>query len=133
MVHGAPSSGAMYPTLMEMEDQNLIHEVSHDSKPFSERGRKAYRITEKGEESLKKWEEQRQTLLSKTAGWRQMWRSFWNMTPEEALVELKESLERLEFQSGEMKTFSKERIESLKKDFEEVSKRLKLLSKNIQS
>ena len=45
-----PSAGSIYPSLMWLEDKGLIEEVPSAEK---ERGKKAYRITERGRDVLK--------------------------------------------------------------------------------
>ena len=132
--HGAwdPSSGIIYPTLMGLEKQKLIEEVEdQEEAQKSERGRKSYGITKKGEEHLRQWEAQRQEFISKIKGWREFWLSFWTPSLGEALDMLEETLSILELTSTEVKKLPKERVEAAKKALKEASEKLGVISKKL--
>jgi DNA-binding PadR family transcriptional regulator len=132
--HGTwqPSSGIIYPTLMELEDRGLIEEVKvREGELTSGRGRRVYKITVSGEAYVNRWEEQRQEFTFKIIGWRRFWKSFWAPTLDEAIDELQENISIFESLSKETKGLPPERITLIKKVLEEASQKLGTLSTNL--
>lgn len=88
-----PTSGSIYPMLMEMEDVGEIEEER--TSESGERGKRIYRITSKGEESLKEWETRKRELRDKAFKWRAFWRELYEPNLLESTDEVETSISRL--------------------------------------
>ena len=88
-----PASGSIYPTLMEMEDIGEIEEEK--TSESGERGKKIFKITKKGEDSLKKWEEGKKELLDKASKLRAFWRELYEPSLRESILELETGVSRI--------------------------------------
>ncbi|MFH0848204.1 MAG: PadR family transcriptional regulator [archaeon] len=88
-----PASGSIYPTLMEMEDIGEIEE-ERPSEPGG-RGKKIFKLTKKGENSLREWEEGKKELLDKASKLRAFWRELYEPSLRESIIELETGVSRI--------------------------------------
>jgi DNA-binding PadR family transcriptional regulator len=78
---------------MEMEDLGEIEEER--TSESGERGKRIYRITSKGEESLKEWETRKRELRDKAFKWRAFWRELYEPNLRESTDEVETSISGL--------------------------------------
>lgn len=88
-----PTSGSIYPMLMEMEDIGEIEEET--TSESGERGKRIYKTTKKGEDSLAEWEEDKKELLDKASKWRAFWRELYEPSLRESIAELEMGISRI--------------------------------------
>ena len=120
-----PSAGSIYPSLMWLEDKGLIEEVSSEEK---ERGKKAYRITEKGrsvlKESMKHVEEISNRISCLGAFWWDFLRK--GVRPRFALQRLERLLHHLKecvrYIPEEEMPETRLTVENIRKELDEISR-----------
>ena len=124
-----PSAGSIYPTLTWLEDRGLIEEVPSAEK---ERGKKAYRITERGQgvlkESMKHVEEISNRISCLGAFWWDFLRK--GVRPRFALQRLKRASRHL--REG-VKYIPEEDLKQTRLTIENIRKELDAVSKEIDN
>lgn len=116
-----PTSGSIYPTLMEFEDAGEIEEVAPEKR--KERGKRTYKLTHKGQERLAEWRRLRRDMRTRVARWRTFWREFYEPSLEESIDELNIGIQRLEGSLSEVSSLTKEEIDELKKKLTHLNER----------
>jgi len=112
-----PTSGSIYPALMELEDSGYIEEVKpEESEKGGERGKKVYQITSKGENQLAEWRKIKENVRDRMSRWRAFWREFFEPNLEDSIYELRVGLRRLERTLTEKAKLAKEDADHLEKE-----------------